>query len=88
MSRWDQLTNTEVVFGDCFSDNLTKEKYSYVCRPEYINYDQSGTAVCENGSSDQYVVSSSDLIQQGWIMHSVVQLSSYAQYWFYKVISD
>ena len=87
MSRYDQLTNIEVVFGNCFTDNVTKEKYSFVCDPHYINFDTSGNAVCENGSSNQYVISSSELINQGWIMHNVV-LTSHTEYWFYKVSAD
>ena len=89
MASDDQILNPEMVFGDCFSDNVTFTQYSYVCLPMNINFDDSGNLYCSSGSYNKFIISSKELIEQGWLLqNTAVITSSKIQYWFYKVSSD
>ena len=89
MVSGDLITNPEIVFENCFTDNITLTKYDYVCLPTFLNYDNNGNLFCTSGLENRFVVSSSELIQNGWLMQNVINIqNSVIQYWFYKVSSD
>ena len=83
ISQFDEITNPELAFANCLTDNITLTKYTYACSSN-IYYDTSGGLYCNDGSTNQWLITSSELIEQGWIMNNVLS----GQYWFYKITSD
>ena len=83
ISQFDEITNPELAFANCVTDNITLTKHNYACSKN-IYYDTSGGLYCNNGSTNQWLITSTELIEQGWIMNNVHS----SQYWFYKVTSD
>ena len=89
MVEGDLISKPEMVFANCFNDNISLTKYDYVCDVGYSNYDSNGDVYCTAGESNKYVISSSELIQNGWFMHNAVNVTGCCnQYWFYKVTFD
>ena len=80
----DSFTKPAIAFAKCLtSDNVTLKNYT-ICGKYSLLYNY-----CDSLQSHERALTSQELVQNGWILHSIDSIYSSNQYFiFYKVSSD